>query len=252
MNIGLFASGNVGHQVARFFGENREPLSFLVVDERDPLQLNAQLESASNVPTERVFLSNKLRDVAILDDLAGFEVDLIILAWWPYILKEPIIQLAQYGCLNFHPSYLPYNRGKHYNFWNLVEDVPFGVTIHWVDTGIDTGDIAFQSLIPKTWEDTGKSLYDKAQTEIVRLFVEKYPLIKSGSIPRIPQNLNRGSFHKGLELDAASQIVLDGNYRARDLLNLLRARTFPPHPGAWFIDRGVKYEIRVEVSRVQE
>ncbi len=252
MKIGLLAGGWAGHQIAKFFGDHQEPLSFLVVDVNDPNRLNDLMIRDSQIPSDRVYLSDQLQNSTTLARLASLHVDLTILAWWPYILKEPVIRLARQGCLNFHPSYLPYNRGKHYNFWNLVEDVPFGVTIHFVDTGIDTGDIAFQSLISKTWEDTGKSLYDKAQVEMVRLFVDSFPLIKSGQIPRVPQNLAIGSFHRGSELDVASQVFLDHKYTARELLNLLRARTFPPYPGAWFIDQDVKYQIRIEINRVSE
>lgn len=124
------------------------------------------------------------------------QLDLIILAWWPYILKEALIKIPKIGCLNFHPSYLPYNRGKHPNFWSLVEDVPFGVSLHFVDTGIDSGSIAFQKIVPKSWEDTGKTLHEKGKREIVKLFQEKVRAKKprssssfSGSITNAPFNL---------------------------------------------------------------
>ena len=47
--------------------------------------------------------------------------DLGILAWWPMLIRRPLIGLPRHGFINFHPSLLPYNRGKHYNFWALVE-----------------------------------------------------------------------------------------------------------------------------------
>ena len=233
MNIGLFAADIVGLQVARFFGENKEPLACLVLDSKDRKGLNAEIIKSSGLtdPT-RIFLSDQLEREDTLKVLRNLELDLILLAWWPYILKKQVIEIPRLGCLNFHPSYLPYNRGKHYNFWTIVEDTPFGVTLHWVDEGIDTGDIAFQSRIEKTWEDTGETLYYKAQEEIVKLFMEKFPEIKRGNIPRIPQDLNKGSFHKSNELEKASEIDLNRYYKASDLLNILRARTFPPHPGA--------------------
>ena len=134
--------------------------------------------------------------------------------------KKKLDKNPRLGCLNFHPSYLPYNRGKHYNFWSLVEDTTFGVTLHFLDEGVDTGDIAFQSIIDKSWEDTGETLYNKAQQEIVRLFKTKFPEIKNGSIPRQPQEMSKGSFHRSEELDFASRIDLDRSYKARELLNL--------------------------------
>ena len=252
MNIALFAVRVVGHEVAKFFGENKEPLACLVLDSKDASGLNSQIMIDSGVRPDRIFYSDSISSEKTLALFQEMKLDLILLAWWPYILKENLIKIPRMGCLNFHPSYLPHNRGKHYNFWSLVEGGPFGVTIHFIDKGIDSGDIAFQSVIEKSWEDTGETLYDKAQRELVRLFKEKFPQIKSGKIPRKPRDLNSGSFHRSEELDAASRIDLDKNYSARELLNLLRARTFPPYPGAWFIDQGKKYEVRIEIKKVQD
>lgn len=249
MNIGLFAARNVGYEVAGFLGDNKEPPACLILDANDTSGLNSQIIRASGIVQDKVFYSDTLYGDATLAAFQEMSLDLIILAWWPYIIKKSLIQIPRLGCLNFHPGYLPYNRGKHYNFWTIVEDVPFGVTIHWVDERIDSGDIAFQSIIEKSWEDTGETLYYKAQKELVRLFKEKFPEIKRGVIPRKPQDLGKGSFHRSDEIEEASKIELDKNYKARDLLNVLRARTFRPHPGAWFIDNGEKYEIRVEVTK---
>ena len=253
MRIGLFAGDVVGLETLRFFSEKREPLACLVLDSGDPKGLNSEMRRiALEAHCPLVLTSDALKTVQGLSSLRELDLDLILLAWWPYILKEDLIRLPRIGCLNFHPSYLPYNRGKHYNFWSLVEENPFGVTIHWVNEGIDSGDIAFQSLIPKTWEDTGETLYLKAQQEIVRLFKENFPNIKAGDIPRKPQDTSLGGFHYAKELEEASRIDLEKEYKARRLLNLLRARTFPPHPGAWFVDHGVKYEVRVRITAVRD
>lgn len=250
-NIGLFVSRKVGYEVAKFFGESREPLSCLVLDVNDISGLNKKIVTDSGCSHDRIFFSDSLYKNKTLIALRKMQLDLIILAWWPDIIKKSLMEIPRLGCLNFHPSYLPYNRGKHYNFWTIVEGTTFGVTIHWVDEGIDSGDIAFQSTIEKTWEDTGETLYFKAQEEIIRLFKEKFTEIKSGNIPRIPQHFNKGTFHKGNELNMASKIKLDGVYKALDLLNIIRARTFLPYPGAWFIDNGVKYEVRIEITKIE-
>lgn len=251
MNIALFAGRQVGFEVAKFFAENNEPLACLVLDSRDLSGLNTKIIRESGIAQERVFYSHVINTSQTLAAFQKIELDLVILAWWPYIIKEDLINIPRIGCLNFHPSYLPYNRGKHYNFWAIVESVPFGVTLHFVNKGVDTGDIAFQSIIETSWEDTGETLYYKAQKEIIRLFKDKFLDIKSGCIPRKPQDLSQGSFHRSDELEARSQVDLAKNYTGRELLNLLRARTFPPHPGAWFIDKGRKYQIRIEITEIK-
>lgn len=251
MNIALFAANAVGQEVAKIFNQHRESLVCLVLDSKNAGGANSGIiEQAGYVGAEHVFYSDQLYEEGTLSALRNLKLDLIILAWWPYIIKSELIGIPRLGCLNFHPSYLPYNRGKHYNFWALVEESPFGVSLHWITAGIDDGDIAFQKPIETSWEDTGASLFHKAQREIVGLFAEKFSEITRGEIPRIPQDLERGSFHFGKELEEASRIDLDASYTGRHLLNVLRARTFPPHPAAWFVDEGEKYEVRVEIKKI--
>ena len=176
MNIALFAAGNVGFQIAKFFGDSNESLACLILDYNAGEAANERMIRASGIEPARVIYSNALYEESIIAHLKELQLDLGILAWWPYIIKEPVLDIPRIGILNFHPSYLPYNRGKHYNFWTIVEDTPFGVTLHFIDKDIDSGEIAFQSRIPKTWEDTGKTLYEKAQSAIVQLFIDNFPV----------------------------------------------------------------------------
>jgi methionyl-tRNA formyltransferase len=241
VKLALFAAGAVGEQIA----------SFLASEKADVVCVAVSPDDASSRAIAAHF-PDRVIDAANVDALRACAPDLGILAWWPAILREPQLSIPQLGWLNTHPSLLPFNRGKHYNFWALVEEAPFGVTLHWIDGGVDSGDIAFQRPLPTTWEDTGATLYDKAQRAIVELFIESWPAISAGRIPRTPQNQSAGSFHRAAELDAASRIDLDATYRARDLLNLLRARTFRPHPSAWFTEGGAKYEVRVEITKTED
>lgn len=240
MRIALFASGAVGEQIAAFLSREGADLACVAVPSGDAYAENI----LAYFPQDAI-------DASDADALRTAAPDLGILAWWPNILREPQLSIPRLGWLNFHPSFLPYNRGKHYNFWAIVEGAPFGVTLHWIDAGVDSGAIAFQRPLPVGWEDTGATLYAAAQRTIVDLFEESWPAIRDGRIPRIPQPAG-GSFHRATELDEASRIDLEASYRARDLLNLLRARTFPPHPAAWFVDEGKRYEVRVEIRKAND
>jgi len=145
---------------------------------------------------------------------------------------------------------LPFNRGKNYNFWALVEQAPFGVSLHIVDEGVDSGDVIAQKQITYDWEDTGATLYEKAASSMIELFMATYPEIREERIARIPQDLSKGSFHRANELEDASRIDIEASYRARDLLNLLRARTFPGYPACSFREKnGEEFEVRVEIRR---
>lgn len=252
MKIGLFAAREVGLQVAGVFGESGIQPACLVLDAAEAAQYRERIQEAAGIGSARVLNSDQLYTPHSVERIRDLELDLIILAWWPYILKEPLISLPHLGCLNFHPSLLPYNRGKHYNFWAIVEEAPFGVTLHFVNEAIDAGDIAFQARIETSWEDTGQTLYEKAQQRIVRLFRDVFDDILAGQIPRIPQEENLATFHFARELESAARIDLDRTYTARELLNILRARTFPPHPAAWFEADGERYEVRVQITRTSK
>ena len=64
-----------------------------------------------------------------------------------YIISGEIIKFVNNKVINLHISYLPYNKGAYPNVWSFFENTPKGVTIHYVDGGIDTGDIIVQKEV---------------------------------------------------------------------------------------------------------
>ena len=242
MRLILFADNVVGLRIAKYLLDNyRSDLTLIVTTGKNDIFDAAE---AAGIPV-CIFDSAQ----AVMARVSG-DVDLGVLAWWPKILRRPLLEFPRDGFVNTHPSLLPYNRGKHYNFWALVERAPFGVTLHHVDAGIDTGDVIAQQEIPYGWCDTGGSLYTKAQTAMVELFRETYPLLRTRNYKVVPQLKTAGSFHHSSELEPASQINLDGMYRGRDILNLLRARTFDGFPGCWFQEDENRYEISIKIRKV--
>ena len=67
--------------------------------------------------------------------------DFLISYGYKFILKNDILSLFKKAAINLHISYLPYNRGSDPNFWSFMENSPKGVSIHYMDAGLDTGDI---------------------------------------------------------------------------------------------------------------
>lgn len=251
MRVALFAADKVGLRIAEFLGGQNEPLACLVLDGNDGRGVNAGIKQAAAVDETQIIETIPAERGQLAEQLSAFQPDLLVLAWWPYILKADVLAVPEIGSLNFHPSLLPHGRGKAPNFWALRNNTPFGVTIHWVDEEIDSGDIAFQRGIDVTWQDNAQTLYERSHDTLVELFQENWLAILSGNIPRIPQP-ETTVCHFQRELEDASQIELDATYTGRDLLNLLRARTFAPHPGAWFEEDGRRYQIRISISQDEE
>jgi methionyl-tRNA formyltransferase len=90
---------------------------------------------------------------------------------------------------------LPWNKGADPNLWSFLENTPKGVTIHYLDEGIDTGDILAQKEVQMRDDDTLKTSYERLSTEIEQLFEFVWPKIKNGQLKAIPQPKG-GSFHR--------------------------------------------------------
>lgn len=242
----IFADGQVGCEICDWLLTNyRDDIGLIITTEENEIK---RLASGAMIPCTTFRTEQDL--IKTISQCKNEKFNWGFLVWWPYIVSESVLSLANNGFINTHPSFLPFNRGKHYNFWAIVEQAPFGVSLHMVEKGIDCGDIVAQFKIDYGWEDTGATLYAKAIDAMPKLFKYTYPSIREGRIVRTPQELNRGSFHLARELDTASRFDLDAVYHARDFLNLLRARSFAGYPACSFVDEGNEYEVRVEIRKV--
>lgn len=125
------------------------------------------------------------------------DFDFLISYGYRYILSEKVLKHFQNRCaINLHISFLPFNRGADPNFWSIYEGTPQGVTIHYLDKGIDTGDIIAQTTVPFDEDiDTLSSSYDKLHKAIFRLFADNMSNILSGQVVSFTQP-NKGTYHE--------------------------------------------------------
>lgn len=138
-----------------------------------------------------VYIEDKIN----IEDVTKIKPEFIISYNYKYIIPKEIIDYVNGKAINLHISYLPYNRGSHPNVWSFLENTPKGVTIHYIDEGIDTGDIIIQKeVFIDENKETLKSSYEILHKEIQQLFKENWDKIKNGMIPRRPQS-GKGSIH---------------------------------------------------------
>ena len=99
----------------------------------------------------------------------------IISYGYRYIIKDEIIRLVKGKIINMHISYLPWNRGSNPNVWSFIDNTPKGVTIHYIDSGLDTGDILVQKQV---WfdeaEETFESTYDALNDLMISILRENW------------------------------------------------------------------------------
>ena len=135
-------------------------------------------------------------------DVIAWAPDFIVSYGYKYILKAPLLEHYPDRVINLHISYLPWNRGYHPNFWSFLDNTPRGVSIHFIDEGIDTGDLLAQKEVtfgPE--EDTLEKTYGRLRVEMENLFRESWPAIRSQAIAPTKQDESVGSFHYKRDLE---------------------------------------------------
>ena len=131
-------------------------------------------------------------------DIIKLNPDLIISYNYKYIIPKEILKLKPKKFINLHISFLPFNRGAHPNIWSHLEKTPKGVTIHFIDESIDTGDILFQKKVTISENETLKTSYKKLHLHIQRLFKQNYSKIKKFQLK--PKKQKKGTFHLAKEI----------------------------------------------------
>lgn len=156
---------------------------------------------------EVVFLAEKITLEKIQEIVPG----IIVSYNYRWILKPEIFNLPTLGAINLHISYLPWNRGADPNFWSHIERTPKGVTIHHIDSGVDTGDIIGQESVIFSDADTLTSSYEKLHTTILCLFEKLWPQIRSGRAPRYTQQ-GKGTLHRLQDKEHFKNLLAEKGY----------------------------------------
>ena len=133
--------------------------------------------------------------------------------------------------INCHAGKLPFYRGRNILNWALINDEKeFGITVHYVDKGIDTGDIILQRTYPITDDDTYATLLERAYTGCADILYEAIKKLQAGTAKVIPQEeIDSVGFYCGMR--QAGDEILDWNQSSRDVFNFVRA-ICPPGPAA--------------------
>lgn len=159
------------------------------------------------------WLKNKNEDVILFEGkvsplyIKQNNVDFIISYNYRTIIKPESIELLPHKIVNLHISYLPYNKGASPNIWSFIEGTPCGVTIHEIDSGIDTGDILVQEKIKYDFKyETLGSSYLQSNLKIQSLFIENWEKIKNNKIKPKGQT-DKGTFHLSKDLEIYKDII---------------------------------------------
>lgn len=171
----------------------------------------------------------KLRDATQVAALAAFQADVFVVVAYGQILSKAVLDLPKKGCLNIHASLLPRHRGASPIQAAIREGDPeSGITIMWMDEGLDTGDILLQERLALAPEETGGSLHDRLALLAPSVLERALGQIEDGTAPRLPQDPALATHCRKLEREHGH---LDWYRPAPELERLIRA--YQPWPGTF-------------------
>lgn len=185
----------------------------------------------------RVLSPDDLNAAPIVAEIEGARPDLLFSFYCRQMISPRVLAIPRGGALNLHGSLLPRYRGRAPVNWVLIHgESETGVTLHYMDSKPDHGDIVAQRIVPIDREDDALSLTRKIAVAARELLRETYPLLLAGRAPRRPQDHLASSYFGGR---TAADGEIDWRRDAESIRNLVRAVT-APWPGAFGFFRGRK------------
>jgi methionyl-tRNA formyltransferase len=121
------------------------------------------------------------------------------------IIKSSILETPRRATVNAHPGLLPILRGSASVGWALYKDLPQGATAHFIDPGIDTGDIIVKRQLPVHHHDTYESINYRIAILSGELMAESLTFLANGEAPREPQDRNVGETFKVIPDDLLAE-----------------------------------------------
>jgi len=225
LKIGYFADGIWAHNTFSLINNSKEfEIKFVCprFDTKDYILEN--LAASNNI---NFIKTENINSNEFLSQIKKYECDIFVSMSFNQIFREEIINLTKYKIINCHAGKLPFYRGRNILNWVLINDEKeFGITVHYVDKGIDTGDIILQRCYPITDNDTYMTILELAHTECASVLYESLLLIKNNQVATKKQK----DIHPvGLYCCSrkVGDEIINWDSSSRDIFNFIRAISKP-------------------------
>ena len=239
MRIALIGQATFGADVLKgLMKQGRQVVGVFCPPDRgsktDPLK-DAALEAG--IPVSQ---PPRMKDPQVYDQMVALTPDLAVLAFVTDIVPGKVLAVPKLGAICYHPSILPKYRGASAINWAVINgERESGLTIFWVDAGIDTGDILLQKKVeigPN--ETTGEAYFNKLYPLGVEACLEAVDLIIQGKAPRIAQDHTKATYDPPCDEKVAA---LNWNQPGRQVFDFIRGCA--PQPGATTTFKGEQVKL---------
>ncbi|MDQ3197746.1 MAG: methionyl-tRNA formyltransferase [Verrucomicrobiota bacterium] len=171
----------------------------------------------------------RLRDPDAVELIGALGPDIIVVMAYGQILPKSVLEIPQVACLNLHASLLPRHRGAAPIQAAIVAgEAETGITVMYMDEGLDTGDILLQEKLALAPNETGGSLHDRLADLAPEAILRALDLLGEGKAPRQPQDAVTATYAAKLTREHGK---IDWKEPAETIEQKIRA--FDPWPGAF-------------------
>ena len=247
LSIGYFADGPWSHNAFQKIIKDKDiTIKFICVRYDTNDQILKQFSEEYNIP----YLKHKnINSDEFIDKIKRFNCDLFVSMSFNQIFKKRIINLPPLKCINCHAGKLPFYRGRNILNWALINDEKdFGITVHFIDEGIDTGDIILQKCFSISNNDNYASLLKIAHIECANILFESLTILKQGkaTIKRQNEIDPIGSY---CSTRVIGDEIINWNQTSRQLYNFVRAICLPgPQARAFLNNKEMKINKVIEIN----
>ncbi|MEX6585498.1 methionyl-tRNA formyltransferase [Paraclostridium bifermentans] len=184
-----------------------------------------------------LYEEKNINDQNFLNKIKSLNLDLIVCVNFDQILKKDIINLPNIGCINTHASLLPKYRGRAPLNWAMINGEKYsGVTVHFIDEGIDTGDIILQEKIKIDEDDYICDLLNKVKNTYPKIVLNAIQSLENNNINLIKPDLSKGFYVNKRTKDDGK---IDFSKPSKDIMNFIKAIS-KPYPGAFLYHNNKK------------
>ena len=221
LKIGYFADGPWSHRALdRLLRDETLQLGFVCArnDAPDPVLKARASENGLDFITHPTINSTEF-----VARMRAYECDLFVSMSFNQIFRRELMQLPPLRTINCHAGKLPFYRGRNILNWALINDESeFGITVHYIDEGIDTGDLILQRCYPITDADDYATLLERAHEGCAHNLYEAIKVIQRGDARPIPQSgIHPLGFYCPPRREGDER--LDWKQTSREVFNFVRA-----------------------------
>ena len=214
---------NSEHEVVGVVTQPDKPVGRSQLIEPPPIK---KALSGTNIP---VLQPARIKDRQAIEEIRALRPDVMVVMAYGQILPRGVLEIPEIACLNLHASLLPRWRGAApIQAAIAAGDREIGITVMYMDEGLDTGDILLQRTIDILPADTGGALHDRLAGVAPETLLESLDLLAKGKAPRTPQDNAVATYAPKLKRE-------DGKIDWSDPADAIerKIRAFDPWPGAF-------------------